>query len=137
MSTVQISARWTGEGLNYVGADTKGNEIKMGRDGMSASQLVLLGLAGCMGMDVVSILEKKRQTIADVEVQVTAQQPDEYPKPYQDIEVAFTVKGDNVDPAGPEHAPDAERQTLVTARSIVTRWIHLNPLQTADSAWSL
>ena len=98
MSTVQISARWTGEGLNYVGADTKGNEIKMGRDGMSASQLVLLGLAGCMGMDVVSILEKKRQTIADVEVQVTAQQPDEYPKPYQDIEVAFTVKGDNVDP---------------------------------------
>ena len=97
MGTVQISGHWTGEGLNFSATDTKGNEIKMGRQGVSASQMVLMGLAGCMGMDIVSILEKKRQTITSVEVQVTAQQADDYPKPYHDIEVAFTVKGDNVD----------------------------------------
>lgn len=97
MSTVQISGHWTGEGLNFQATDTRGNEIKMGREGVSAAQMVLMGLAGCMGMDIVSILQKKRQTITDVAVQVTAQQPDDYPKPYQNIEVAFTVKGDNVD----------------------------------------
>ena len=97
MKTVQISARWTGEGLNFNATDTKGNEIKMGREGVSASQMILLGLAGCMGMDIVSILQKKRQAITDVAVQVIAQQADDYPKPYQDIEVAFTVKGDGVD----------------------------------------
>ena len=104
MRTVQISARWTGEGLDYSGTDTRGKEILMGRDHMSPSQMVLLGLAGCMGMDVVSILQKKRQTITDVEVQVIAQQPDDYPKPYQNIEVAFTVKGDNIDSKAVERA---------------------------------
>ena len=98
MKTTHVSARWTGEALNYVGSDTKGNEIPMGGNNVSPSQMLLLGLAGCMGMDVVSILQKKRQTVTGVDVRVTAHQPDEYPKPYQRIEVNFTVKGPQVDP---------------------------------------
>ena len=99
MGTVQISARWTGEALHFIGTDSRGNQVAMGgRSNVSASQMVLLGLAGCMGMDIVSILQKKRQSVSDVEVQVIAQQPDDYPKPYQKIEVFFTVKGEQVDP---------------------------------------
>jgi putative redox protein len=97
MRTTQISARWTGEALNFVGTDTKGNEIAMGGDQVSPSQMVLLGLAGCMGMDVVSILEKKRQKVTNVQVQVTGYQPDDYPRPYQLTEIAFTITGDKVD----------------------------------------
>jgi putative redox protein len=98
MGTVQISARWTGEALNFIGTDSRGNQVAMGGQGnVSASQMVLLGLAGCMGMDIVSILQKKRQSVADVQVQVIAHQPDDYPKPYQKIEVFFTVKGKKVD----------------------------------------
>ena len=98
MGTTNVSARWTGEALNYVGTDTKGNQIPMGGSNVSPSQMLLLGLAGCTGMDVVSILQKKRQNVIDVEVQITGHQPDDYPKPYQKIEVKFIVKGDNVDP---------------------------------------
>ena len=97
MRTVQIAARWTGEALNYVATDTNGNEILMGGDHLSPSQMLLFALAGCMGMDVVSILQKKRQMITDVEVRVIGQQPDNYPKPYQQAEVAFVIKGDNID----------------------------------------
>ena len=98
MKTTHVSAQWTGEALNYVGLDSKGNEIPMGGKNVSPGQMLLLGLAGCMGMDVVSILQKKRQAISGVEVQVTAHQPDDYPKPFQLIEVNFTVQGSEVDP---------------------------------------
>jgi putative redox protein len=97
MRTTQVSARWTGEALNFIGTDTKGNQIAMGGNDLSPGQMVLLGLAGCMGMDVVSILEKKRQKVATVQVQVTGYQQEEYPRPYQLAEIAFTITGDNVD----------------------------------------
>jgi putative redox protein len=104
MRTTQISARWTGEALDYVGTDSKGNLVAMGGDNISPAQMVLLGLAGCMGMDVLSILEKKRQKPADILVRVTGRQPDDYPRPYQVVEVAFTIKGDKVDPKAVERA---------------------------------
>ena len=94
MGTIKVSARWTGEGLNYVGADSKGNQIPMGSDNVSPSQMLLLGAAGCMGMDVASVLQKKRQPVTGIEVQVIGHQPDEYPKPFHTIELAFTVKGE-------------------------------------------
>lgn len=98
MKTTQVSARWTGENLDYIGIDAKGNEILMGKQHIAPSQMLLLGLAGCMGMDILSILEKKRQDVTHIDIQLTAQQPDEYPKPFQQIDIAFTVKGNNVDP---------------------------------------
>jgi putative redox protein len=55
-------------------------------------------------MDVVSILQKKRLTVTDVEVQITAHQPDDYPKPYHTIEVKYIVKGNNIDPEAVERA---------------------------------
>jgi putative redox protein len=104
MGTTNVSARWTGEDLNYVGTDSKGRQIPMGGDNTSPGQMLLLSLAGCMGMDVVSILKKKRQAITNVQVQVTGHQPDTYPKPFYTVEIAFTVKGDNVDPQAVERA---------------------------------
>jgi putative redox protein len=94
MGTKKVSARWTGEGLNYVGTDSKANQILMGRDDISPSQMLLLGAAGCMGMDVASVLQKKRQPVTGIEVQVTGHQSDEYPKPFHTIELAFTIKGE-------------------------------------------
>jgi putative redox protein len=104
MSTIQVSARWAGEALNFIGTDTKGNEIPMGGGNVSPSQMMLLGLAGCTGMDVVSILQKKRQNISDVEVMVIGHQPDEYPKPYRVVQLHFIVKGEEVDPKAVERA---------------------------------
>jgi putative redox protein len=104
MSTKTISARWTGEALNFVGTDTKGRHVAMGGENVTPGQLLLLALAGCTGMDVVSILQKKRQAITDVEIQVTGHQPDEYPKPYHTIEVKYIVRGDDIDPQAVERA---------------------------------
>jgi putative redox protein len=101
MSTVQVSTKWTGEALDFVGTDARGYQVEMGGKNStkaSPSQLMLLGLAGCTGMDVVSILEKKRQKISDIEIMVIGHQPDEYPKPYHKIQLHFVVKGEDLDP---------------------------------------
>lgn len=104
MGTSLISARWTGENLNFMGETPKGQQVEMGKGFASPSQLMLMGLAGCTGMDVVSILKKKRQKIDDVEIQVTAHNNDEYPKPYHTVELKFIVKGQDLDPKAVERA---------------------------------
>ena len=129
MSIKQVSARWTGEALKYVGIDSKGRQIEMGGDdGISPSQLLLLALAGCTGMDVVSILQKKRQQVTDVEVRVTGHQPDEYPKPYQVIEVAYIVKGNNIDTQAVARAID-----LSVAKYCIVSQTLQQPLQLKTS----
>ena len=104
MGTVNASARWTGEKLNFMGTSNRGHQIEMGGEHISPTQMLLLGLAGCTGMDVVSILQKMRQAVTDVDVQITAHQPDDYPKPYHTVEVKYIVKGDNLDPTAVERA---------------------------------
>ncbi|MBN1991446.1 MAG: OsmC family protein [Anaerolineae bacterium] len=109
MGTINVSASWTGKALHYVGTDSKGNQIQMGGENVSPTQMLLLGAAGCMGMDVVSVLQKKRQAVTGVEVQVTGHQPDEYPKPFHTIELTFIVKGNNVDPQAVARAIELSR----------------------------
>ncbi len=122
MRSIQISAHWTGEALNFAGTDTRGNEVLMGKSALSPSQMLLLGLAGCTGMDVVSILQKKRQQVTGVEVQVTAQQPDDYPRPYQVIEIAFNIQGKDIDPAAVARAIElSETKYCVAGQTLQNR----------------
>jgi putative redox protein len=125
MRTTQISARWTGEGLNYVGTDTKGNQVVMGGSHVSPGQMVLLGLAGCMGMDVLSILQKKRQKVADVQVLVTGQQPDDYPRPYQLVEVLIIVKGEDINPNAVARAIELSEEKYCTVGQTLQNKVEL------------
>ena len=95
-----ITARWVGPDLQYEGTDTKGNIIKMGGDDVSPAELLLLGVAGCTGMDVKAILSKKKVDFDSIEITVTGKQPTQYPKPFKIVNIHFTVTGRNV----PENA---------------------------------
>lgn len=59
---------------------------------------LLVALAGCTAMDVMSILRKKRQSVTGLEVHATGQQADDYPRVYTDIELVFIVEGHDVNP---------------------------------------
>ena len=132
MATKSVSAHWTGEELQYVGSDGKGNEVPMGGDHPSPSQLLLMGAAGCMGMDIVSILKKKRQAVTAVEVKVTGHQPDDYPKPFEVVELDFTVKGDNVDPKAVERAIELSRETYCIVGQTLKNTVELRTSFTVE-----
>jgi len=125
MRSTEVSARWSGEQLNFVGTDSRGHEITMGKENITPGQMLLLGLAGCTGMDVVSILQKKRQNITSVEVQVTAQQQDDYPKPYQDIQLKFIIKGEGIDAKSVGRSIDLSTHKYCVVGQTIERETHI------------
>ena len=101
-----IKMDWAG-GLKFKGTSTFGHELltdaglASGGDeaGYKPSELILFGLAGCTGMDVIRILEKQKQDVAAMEVEVTGHHDEKnFPRPYHTVEVKFRVRGRNIDP---------------------------------------
>lgn len=102
----EVSAEWTG-GSSFTGKGSNGKTIEMGplnEMGASPMELLLLGLAGCTGMDIVSILEKKRQDVQKFEIQVRAKRAEDYPMIWTEIEVTYLLWGKEIDPKAVEQA---------------------------------
>ena len=57
--------------------------------GFAPKALMLSSLAGCSGLDVVSLLEKMRAEVANFKIEVTAELTDEHPKFYNKVKVDY------------------------------------------------
>ena len=57
--------------------------------GFGPKALMLSSLAGCSGLDVVSLLKKMRAEVADFKIEVTAELTDEHPKFYNKVKVDY------------------------------------------------
>ena len=67
---------------------------EMGDDsGPSPKQLVLAGLAGCTGMDVVSLLKKMRVDFTGFEINIEADLTEEHPIVFSEIRIDYLVFG--------------------------------------------
>ena len=62
----------------------------------SPMEVVLMGLSACAGIDVKLILSKAKQNFTDIKVVVEAQRREEVPKVYTDINLHFTITGDEL-----------------------------------------
>lgn len=60
--------------------------------GFGPKALLLSGLAGCSGIDVVEVLEKMRVPFADLKIEAEAEQTDEHPKVFKDIHLNYIIK---------------------------------------------
>lgn len=83
----------------FVGTDGSKHSVVMSSQdeengtGMRPSQLLLVGLGGCTGYDVVDILLKKRQQLTGLEIVVTGEQDADPPWAYRRIHVHYVVRG--------------------------------------------
>ena len=93
------------DGMHFVG-NIEGFRMDLDADesvggvgaGSEPPRLLLLALAGCTAMDVISILRKKRQQVSGLSVEVQGRRANQHPKVYTRIEVLYRVRGQNVDP---------------------------------------
>jgi len=102
-----VRMRWAGEGSVFRGGPREDVEITLdgkAQQGPSPMDALLLGLAGCMGADIVSILEKARVPVEAFEVSARGERAEEHPRRYLRIEMVYTAKG-----PGPEHQPRLDR----------------------------
>ena len=66
----------------------------MGDDsGPSPKKLVLAGLSGCTGMDVVALLKKMRVSVSKFEIDIEADLTEEHPKVYSEIRTVYRFYG--------------------------------------------
>ena len=75
---------------------TSGHAIVVDGDkktGNSPMELVLIGLCGCTGYDVASILRKKREPFTSLEVRAEAERAEQPPSVYTAIRLIYTVGG--------------------------------------------
>jgi putative redox protein len=80
--------------------DAKGER----KSAASPLELLLISVGACTAVDVVSILEKKRQIVTDYKIEVTAERRDEYPRSFTKIYVHHIVYGRNVSAQAVERA---------------------------------
>ena len=64
--------------------------------GPSPKSLLLAGLIGCSGIDIMTILNKMRVEVEDVNVDIEAESRDEDPKIYNYIKIIYKFKGQNL-----------------------------------------
>lgn len=91
----------------FVGNAASGFPVQMDSDssyggtnsGIRPMEMIALGLAGCTAMDVLSILQKKRQQVTQLEVRVDAPRSAEYPQVFTKAVITYIVTGRNVDEA--------------------------------------
>lgn len=76
------------------------------KEGMSPKALLLSGLAGCSGIDVVDILQKKRVVFSDFNIDVEAEQTEEHPRVFKDIHITYSLKTDPTNEAKVKSAID-------------------------------
>jgi putative redox protein len=111
-SNVRVDATWTA-GLQFVGhAEGSGAAIVLDGSaeyggigsGMQPIEALLVSLVGCTGMDVISVLRKKRQRVTSFQVRASGTRADEHPKRYTHIDLEFVVRGHEVSEAAVSRA---------------------------------
>lgn len=96
-----IDVRHDGE-MRFVATSGSGHTFVMddreGDTGAGPIEAMLGTLAGCSGMDVISILDKKRQAIDTYLIRVRAEQREEYPQVFARVDVTHELAGPGLDP---------------------------------------
>jgi putative redox protein len=101
MPTAKV--KWVND-FQFVGESGSGHAIVMDaspepgkiRTGMTPMEMLLVATGGCSGMDVISVLKKKRQEVFDIEVNVNGQKAETHPQKYKSIQIEYTVTGKDI-----------------------------------------
>jgi putative redox protein len=115
------------EKMTFIGTADSGFTVQLGAsprvggdgDGFKPMELMLISLAGCTAMDVISILRKKRQEISAFEVRVEAERAEEHPRVFTEIRVTYVVHGKNVDPKAVARAIELSETKYCPAQSML------------------
>jgi putative redox protein len=127
--TIKATLEWK-EKMRFVGQAGDGPRVTLdnpdGKTGPTPMEMVLMGVAGCTAMDVISIMRKKRADVTGFQVNITGERAEEHPKRYTKIFIEFVLEGKSLSPE------DVERSIELSASKYCSATASLNaPVETS------
>ena len=104
----KATVRFAGEDL-FIGITPSGHAVTMDTDHDRSSapspvELLLVALGSCTGIDVISILQKKRMSVSAYRIEVSGKRREEHPRAYTVMNVHHIVTGKNISTRALEQA---------------------------------
>lgn len=98
---MEANIKWE-KNMTFSGTSVSGQEIKMdaaeevggNNSGARPTELLLHGLAGCTGIDIISMLNKMRLNATSFEMNVSGDRAEEHPKRFTHIHIHYAFEGD-------------------------------------------
>lgn len=127
MTNVQVT--WTGPGMRMVGDVEGGPAILLDssspeygtHSGPSPMELVLLGLAGCTAMDVISIMAKKRQPMTNLQIKVHGERAETHPKIWTKIHLEYIAYGQGISETALARAIELSESTYCSVNAMLRK----------------
>lgn len=126
MTTV---VKWQGSGMAFDATASTGHVVRMDaapevggeNTGPRPMEMVLMGLGGCTGIDVVMMLQKQKQDIKDVQIEISSERAEDIPKVYTKIHVHFKVIGTDLNPKKVEKAVNLSAQKYCSVSKMLEK----------------
>jgi putative redox protein len=122
---MDVKVTWS-KRLSFIGEAETGYSVPLGaspqvggdNDGFRPMEMIAIGLAGCTAMDVISILQKKRQHVTTFEVQLRCQQAQEHPRVFTQIEIEYLICGHDVEETAVQRAIELSETKYCPAQAM-------------------
>lgn len=116
---------WTGVEKSFHATLGSGYEFEMNGpatpQGGSPVEFLIAGAVGCSAMDVIHILQRRRQNVTGLTVEVKGLQAEEAPNVFTDATFVYTVTGENISPADVERAIELSMTKYCSASIMLKR----------------
>ncbi len=139
MASYETTIEWKG-GMVFEATPPSGNKLVMDisleeggtNSGPSPVEALLSAIAACSAVDVVMILQKKKQILTSYRVEIDGERGPTgvYPRPFVSITVKHVVQGENLDPAAVARAVSLSDEkyctvlsTIRSAPSVTSDWV--------------
>jgi len=121
------------QGLTFTAAVASGQTLQASSDkdeqgikqGFGPMELMAFSVGACTAMDVISILEKKRQQVTAFEIKVNSERAENHPRIFTSMEVEYILTGKAIDPAAVERAIELSAEKYCSAQNIVKRSVDI------------
>lgn len=122
--SVTATVKWTG-GLQFVGESGTGHAIVLDAApedggtnmGMRPMELLAVAIGSCSGMDIVSVLRKKRQKISDCTVHVSGELEPDYPHRCVSMDIEWVITGEHVSEEAVKHAVELSMEKYCSVKA--------------------
>jgi putative redox protein len=129
----EATVRWAGKmtfvgkaGSNHLVPMDSGPEFGGESSATKPMELLLIGLGGCTGMDIVSLFQKMRVDFSGIEMNITADRAEEHPNVYTKIDLEYVIYGRGIDEEKVKRAIDLSQEKYCSVSAMLRKSCPVN-----------